>query len=226
MTIRAHSAEPSTRWEMIRLLRTVGPMGASALAECLGITHVAIRRHLTALERDGLVTSTLERQPMGRPTRLYSLTEQAEDLFPKKYGALSLEILDFLAEQENGLDLINGFFSRRRQDLIQRFGPHVDGPAEIGERVARLAEVQAASGYLASWKSGDRPGTFYLLEHNCPVHTVSRKYEHACRHEMEFFKEVLGTQDVVREECIAKGGSCCRYRVAAPAGLKAESVAK
>lgn len=207
--------ESSTRWEMIRLLRTDGPMGASKLAECLGITHVAVRRHLTALERDGLVTSTLERQPMGRPTRLYSLTELADDLFPKKYGALSLEILDFMAEQDPSLELVDKFFDRRRRGLLKRYGDHVKEGATVPERIVRLTEIQAANGYFASYEELDESGEFTLKEYNCPVHTISRKYEHACHHELEFFKEVLGTDNVVRVECIAKGGACCRYRIGA-----------
>lgn len=205
--------EPSTRTEIITLLRTAGPLTVAELGERLGITHVAVRRHLTALERDNLVTSRLERQPMGRPTRVYSLTEQAEDLFPKKYGALSLEILDYLAEVGSDHSLVEGFFARRGQDMIRRFGPHVVAGRDLKERVALLTEVQTANGYLADWEEGAESGVLLLKEFNCPVHSVSRKYPHACHHELEFFKTVLRTARVERVECIAQGGSSCRYRI-------------
>lgn len=211
--------EHSTRREITHILRTSGPLTVAELGGRLGITHVAVRRHLTALERDGLVTSVQERQPMGRPTRVYSLTEAAEDLFPKKYGALSLEMLDFMAEVDPNLGLIDQFFARRRRELVGRYGPHVEEGGDVAQRVARLSEVQTANGYLASWEAADADGVFFLREFNCPVHSISRKYPHACQHELEFFKEVLGTDDVVREECIAKGGTCCRYRIVAEAAV-------
>lgn len=218
MTSGTNSAEEhSTRREIVNLLRTTGSLTVAELGERLGITHVAVRRHLTALERDGLVGSVQERQPMGRPTRVYNLTDAAEDLFPKKYGALSVEILDFLATLDPEQGLVNQFFARRGADLVNRYGPHVTEGQTLAERVARLTEVQTANGYLADWEAAGDAGTFVLKEFNCPVHAVSRKYPHACHHELEFFKSVLSTNEVERVECIAKGGTCCRYLIKDPA---------
>lgn len=203
--------ETSTRREIINLLRTAGPMTVAAMGERLGITHVAVRRHLTALERDGLLLSRQERLPMGRPTRMYELSEAADDLFPKKYGALSLEMMDFLAGIDPEHKLIDQFFHHRREELDRRYAQYVSEGEALPERVARLAEVQTANGYLADWQTGEE--LLVLKEFNCPVHVISRKYPEACHHELEFFKGVLGTDDVRRVECIAKGGSCCRYLI-------------
>lgn len=202
--------ETSTRREIIHILRTGGPLTVGELGDRLGITHVAVRRHLTSLERDGLVTSVQERLPMGRPTRVYSLTEAADELFPKKYGALTLEILDFL--DHAGDDLVERFFASRGQSLVTKYGPEVSSGDTLEERVSRLAEIQMANGYLANHERAE-DGTLVLKEFNCPVHQVSRKYTHACNHELSFFKTVLGTENVQRVECIAKGGSCCRYTI-------------
>lgn len=204
--------ETSTRRQIVNLLRTSGPLTVADLGEHLGITHVAVRRHLTALERDGLVTSQQERLPMGRPTRKYELTDAADDLFPKKYGALSLDMLDFLAEQDPEQKLIDAFFAKRGNDLVEHYGPHVAENPDLAGRVARLAEVQGANGYLADWSKTDSD-LLELREFNCPVHAISRKYPHACLHELAFFKTVLGTDNVQRVECIARGGSCCRYEI-------------
>lgn len=202
--------ETSTRREIINILRTVGPLTVGELGERLGITHVAVRRHLTSLERDGLVTSVQERLPMGRPTRVYSLTEAADSLFPKKYGALTLELLDFISEQSP--DLVDAFFAKRGNELVHRYGPEVTPGSTLAERVERLAEVQQSNGYLAEWEKGE-DDALILKEFNCPVHQVSRKFPHACEHELEFFRTVLGTDQIERVDCIAKGGQCCRYAI-------------
>ncbi|HWH68042.1 MAG TPA: metalloregulator ArsR/SmtB family transcription factor [Candidatus Sulfotelmatobacter sp.] len=203
--------ETSTRREIINILRTGGPLTVGELGDRLGITHVAVRRHLTSLERDGLVSSVQERLPMGRPTRVYSLTETADDLFPKKYGALTLEILDFLSEADS--DLVERFFAARGQNFVAKYGPEVTKGSSLEDRVSRLADIQMANGYLADWAKAEGE-TMMLKEFNCPVHQVSRKYPTACHHELEFFKTVLGTENVERVECIAKGGNCCRYVIA------------
>ncbi|HYF93814.1 MAG TPA: metalloregulator ArsR/SmtB family transcription factor [Symbiobacteriaceae bacterium] len=203
--------ETSTRREIINILRTAGPLTVGELGDRLGITHVAVRRHLTSLERDGLVSSVQERLPMGRPTRVYSLTETADDLFPKKYGALTLELLDFLSA--SGSDLVERFFAARGQNFVAKYGPDVSRGASLEERVARLSGIQMTNGYMADWEKADGEA-LSLKEYNCPVHQVSRKYPTACQHELEFFKTVLGTENIERVECIAKGGSCCRYVIA------------
>lgn len=202
--------ETSTRREIINILRTVGPLTVGALGDRLGITHVAVRRHLTSLERDALVSSVQERLPMGRPTRVYSLTEAADELFPKKYGSFTLEVLDFLSQ--NAEELVDQFFANRGKSMVTKYGPEVTSGTSLSERVARLSDVQTANGYLADWEQGEGD-TLVLKEYNCPVHQVSRKYPHACHHELAFFKSVLGTKHVERVECIAKGGSCCRYTI-------------
>lgn len=135
--------DTSTRREIIHILRTVGPLTVGELGQRLGITHVAVRRHLTSLERDGLVTSVQERLPMGRPTRVYSLTEAADSLFPKKYGALTLELLDFMNQQDESL--VEKFFANRGESLVEKYGPEVTAGASLEERVARLTEVQRAN---------------------------------------------------------------------------------
>jgi predicted ArsR family transcriptional regulator len=208
-------ADSSTRREIIHILRTQGPLTVGALGQVLGITHVAVRRHLTSLERDGLVTSVQERLPMGRPTRVYSLSEAADELFPKKYGALTLELLDFIGQA--GDDMLEQFFASRGKGLVEKYGQEVAQSSALADRVAQLADVQMASGYLADWEKGEGD-TFILKEFNCPVHQVAKRFPHACHHEMEFFKTVLGTDKVQRVECIAKGGQCCRYVIAPAEG--------
>lgn len=203
--------DTSTRREIINILRTAGPLTVGELGDRLGITHVAVRRHLTSLERDGLVSSVQERLPMGRPTRVYSLTDAADDLFPKKYGSLTLEVLEFI--QQNSAEMVEQFFAVRGKNMIDKYGPEVSEGISLEERVARLAEIQQGNGYLASWEKGAED-LFILKEYNCPVHQISRKYHQACTHELEYFKTVLGTENVQRVECISKGGSCCRYTIA------------
>lgn len=207
--------DTSTRREIVNILRTQGPLTVGELGDRLGITHVAVRRHLTSLERDGLVTSVQERLPMGRPTRVYSLTETADELFPKKYGTLTLEVLEFM--EQAGDDLVERFFASRGQGMVEKYGADVREGESLEERVARLADIQMANGYLASYEKGEGEN-LVLKEFNCPVHQISRKYMHACHHELEFFKSVLGTDGVRRVECIAKGGTCCRYEIS-PSGI-------
>src|SRR5262245_23764551 len=74
--------------------RTVGD-----LAQALGLTDNAVRAHLAALERDGLVRQGGLRRGSGKPAYSYELTAEAERLFPKADGPLLRLVLDVLGER-------------------------------------------------------------------------------------------------------------------------------
>ncbi|SFL24734.1 Predicted transcriptional regulator, ArsR family [Paenibacillus sp. 1_12] len=201
----------STRRVVLTMLKTKGPLAVSEMAKQLGITEMAVRRHLNTLERDGLIESKLIRQAMGRPTNLYSLTESADDLFPKNYYHLTLDLLGELVE-EAGEAKVELLFERRKEKMIDRYEEQMQGK-ELGDRVKALAEIQNANGYMVNW-SADTDGTFVINEHNCPISQVANHYNHACHCELMMFEALLDA-DVKRTECLVKGGLKCSYSIQA-----------
>ncbi|ANE48338.1 transcriptional regulator [Paenibacillus swuensis] len=201
--------ETSTRRVILNLLKTRGFMTVNGLAKELQITEMAVRRHLNTLERDGLIDSKLIRQAMGRPTQQYALTELAEDLFPKNYHTLTLDLLQEL-EADEGEGTVARLFERRKDKLFLKYNDRMrDLPLE--ERVALLTEIQNAGGYMASWSEAE-DGGYLLQEHNCPISQVANQFNQACNCELQLFEQLLGTP-VERTECLAKGGQKCTYRI-------------
>src|SRR5256884_9803276 len=70
-----------------------------------------VRRHLTNLERDGLVVSQPERSGRGRPSLLFALTERADAVFPKRYGQLATMVLQEVQEM-GGPEALDEVFAR------------------------------------------------------------------------------------------------------------------
>ena len=204
--------ESGTRGQLLMLLKFKGSACVNEMAKELGITEMAIRRHLSTLERDGLIESKLVRQAMGRPVHLYSLTELSEDLFPKKYQHLALELLDELAQDE-GEQRIAQLFERRKARLYGKYRKRLEG-RPLEDKVAGLADLQNINGYMARWeKEGE--GQYVLMEHNCPIAQVACAYQHACQCELALFRELLEA-GVERTECIANGDKKCVYRISDP----------
>ncbi|WP_282936792.1 metalloregulator ArsR/SmtB family transcription factor [Paenibacillus sp. RC67] len=199
--------EVSTRKVILTMLKTSGALTVSEMAKQLGITEMAVRRHLNTMERDGLIEAKLVRQAMGRPTNLYSLTENADDLFPKKYHHLTLDLLSELVEEagEGKVDLL---FEKRKDRLISRYEGQVNGKP-LPERVKTLAEIQNSNGYMVDWSESE-DGQFVINEHNCPISQVANQYNHACQCELKMFETLLDA-DVQRVECLVKGGNKCSY---------------
>src|SRR2546421_3859229 len=94
----------STRGRIVTLLRR-SSRTVDELAQALDLTHTAVRAHLAALERDGLVQQRSERRGSGKPSSVYDLTPAAEYLFPKSYGLYLDELLDVLGERKPADDV-------------------------------------------------------------------------------------------------------------------------
>src|SRR5690554_5485806 len=113
-------SELSTRDKIMHMLKINGELSAKEITEQLGITGMAVRRHIAALERDHLIESTTVRQPMGRPAAVYRLTNKAEDYFPKSYQTIALDLLGEL-EEEAGEQMVNRLFELRQHSLFKKY---------------------------------------------------------------------------------------------------------
>lgn len=204
-------ARPTTRQQVMTLLRKQGPLSANELAKALGITDIAVRRHLNTLERDQMLSVHTVRQAMGRPTYIYSLTEQAEDVFPKHYADITLELLQDL-EEMHGTEVIDELFERREARLVKKYKERMNADEPLEDLVAQLSKIQEERGYMAEWRTDEDGSRYVLTEHNCPIHSVAQHYTQACDSELSLFQKVLGAE-VKQLECKAKGGQRCIYEV-------------
>jgi len=204
--------ERSTRSGLLRLLKMRGSCSTSEMAEAMGITEMAIRRHIQSLEKDGIIRSTLVRKAMGRPSYRYSLTETADDLFPKNYAQLALDLLDQLESFEDGEERITRLFEGRRDRLERRYRSRLSNLSPE-QKIAALAEIQNESGYMAECVAdAETPGVYTLYEYNCPVAKVARQYRQACHSERQLFERLLDAE-VERTECLADGQIRCTYKI-------------
>ncbi|MCR2806494.1 helix-turn-helix transcriptional regulator [Paenibacillus soyae] len=210
-TDEAPKAGATTRERILVLLKTRGRMGAGELSAELELTEMAIRRHMYELEREGVIRITSVRQKMGRPLHAFELTADSDDLFPKNYHTLALDLLSELEEDPETKPLIGRMFEGRKRKLQERYAPRMDGKS-LEERVYELAHIQNAGGYMAEVEQDSDEG-YLLHEYNCPITGVAGKYEQACSCELALFQELLEAP-VERTECLAKGGSRCTYVIA------------
>lgn len=197
-----------TRKRILHNLRVKGRMHASDLAHELGLTEMAIRRHMYELEREGVVQIITVRQAMGRPLHAFELTLEAEAYFPKNYHALTIDLLAELEKDEDTAALIDKMFAGRKEKLLERYSPRMEGKT-LEQRVTELASIQNSGGYMAEVES-HKGGSFVLHEYNCPIKGVADQYQQACSCELALFRSLLGAE-VERTECLAKGGGRCSY---------------
>ncbi|WP_346726890.1 metalloregulator ArsR/SmtB family transcription factor [Bacillus suaedae] len=202
--------EMSTRQLILTILKRTEAQTVANLAVDLGITEMAVRRHIKELEKEELIISNQIRQAMGRPTYKYSLTEKGKESFPRNYVDLSLTILKDI-EQISGQELVSQVFSKRKDRLFEKYNDDMQGT--FAERVEALAKIQSENGYMVEYEQKE-DGSFEFTEYNCPIAQVAKEYPIACQCEHELFKRLLKTEDIERQSCMAKEDSnACVYKI-------------
>ena len=202
---------PATRRALLVALRKRGEARAEELAEELAITVSAVRQHLHGLAAADLVVHREERPGPGRPRHVYRLGGAAEALFPRAYGELTVELLDYIGDEDPGL--VQRAFERRRRARVERTRERLTG-LDFAARVAEVSRVLDEDGYLADCVA-QSDGSFQIREHNCAILAVAQRYGHACGSEIAFLREVLPDADVSRISHILTGAHACVYEVRA-----------
>jgi predicted ArsR family transcriptional regulator len=211
-----------TRDAVARTILEQGPQNAADLADRLGISPAAVRRHLDALVADGLL---VERQPRptaqrgrGRPARTYALTDAGRAAFPHAYDDLASTALRYL-RQTGGEQAVTAFAEHRAATLARELERRVDRDAPLTERVPAMADALTGSGYAATTQAVGDPGApvqgVQICQHHCPVAHVAAEFPELCEAETRAFEQVLGTY-VQRLATIAHGDGVCTTHVPVP----------
>ena len=177
----------------------------------LGVSAVAVRRHLELLERDGFVVQALQPSSRGRPAHLYSLTTEGHELFPRAYDQLALHLLT-AAGAAFGADAVDELFARRQRALAERYRDRVSGATGVAGLARELAAIQDENGYMAD--SVESPDGQLVREHNCAIGRVAAAHPAACHYELELLQELAGPDVTVeRVAHVPAGDAHCAYRL-------------
>ena len=202
---------PATKRAVLVLLKQDAELTAEALAERLAITLSAVRQQLGQLMADGFVTHRTEPAGRGRPRHVHRLTAAAIGLFPRSYGELATELLDYVEDVDPAL--VSAVFERRRQRRVIGALVRLAGKG-FDERVTEMARVLDEDGYLASAERLE-DGSWRVTEHNCAILGVAERFGHACSSEIEFLREALPDAEIERVAHLLSGAHVCAYAIRA-----------
>lgn len=201
---------PENTQEAVLLhIKRSGEMTVAELCQILGITSMAVRRHLVALQGEGLIEARMVRQSRGRPNFKYKLTDKAETLFPSGFQNLAIDLLDLVYEQ-SGHKGVMDLLSRRNDRLSQRLQPRVDNKTPR-ERVEEVARIFNEFGYMTEWE--ELPdGNFIIYQRHCAVHDLANQYRQLCVLEPRLMEKLLGMK-LTRQQYMLKDDPVCGYLV-------------
>lgn len=201
--------ENSTRKNIILLLKKNGGMSIEDLSKVIEITPMGIRQHLLALEKKGIVTYVPRRRGIGRPGFIYTLTDAANELFPKAYDKFAVDILRDIRQHE-GDEKIDTIFNWRRDRLVNSRKDALVGKGGIEGTLNALKEILEADGHLVEISKNS--SHYRLKQYHCPINKVAKEFNEACKYELQMYRDLIH-RDVTREQAISEGALACVYLI-------------
>lgn len=213
--------------QILHLLKTQGAQTATTLAEQLQVSPMAVRQHLQVLQTEQWVTYQEERRPLGRPVKLWQLTERSLQLFPDSHADLMTDLL-LGVEALFGTAGLEKLLAERIRRQLQAYTTKLpetipqaiaepswqEWIAQVGiaEPVRHLAQLRTQEGYMAEVVKAE--AGWLLIENHCPICAAAQTCQKLCGSELEMFRTLLGSGVAVeRVEHIIQGDRRCAYQI-------------
>jgi predicted ArsR family transcriptional regulator len=154
------------------------------------------------------VAETSVRRGPTKPTYEFSLTPDADKLFPQAYDKMLTAVLRELREQFGGA-AVERIFDGLSKRAIERARLKMTS-SDPQERVAQLTEMLRENGVVAEYSLID--DGFVLHEHSCPYSSAAKENPEVCQVIHHVIDETLGGEHT-QTESLAHGGRECRFEL-------------
>ena len=206
--------------QMILEILLEGPMSLGEITYKLQIQKSAVRVHLESLQAEKAVESHFKIERLGRPRKIYRLTENGRELFPRKYDLVLSLILKKISEinrQEEAKKLVESV----ADDIAASIKYEIEKSGSLGNFEESLRILNSASNDMgfASSISKDEDNKFSIQSKNCILHKVAVSHQNIICHGLHDRMISRSLDDngkkpgfnVELKECIALGDSFSRH---------------
>lgn len=213
----------AVRQQILEILKEGDGATVAELAERLSMAAVSVRHHLDILQGDNMIcVARVERKGnVGRPQKIYGLTNRADDHFPDNFASLAESLVRQIktvlpAEQ------VQCAFRTIASEMAAEINCRNLESASIEERLDIVTEFLTKHGYHARWEVAENEQGGYLLhKHNCPYAGVSAEHQELCMMDQALVDELLG-QPSHRVQSMITSGYRCTYHIGSCACKEAE----
>jgi predicted ArsR family transcriptional regulator len=204
-----------------------GPRSLGEITDKLQIQKSAVRVHLQSLQSEKAVESHFKIERLGRPRKIYSLTENGRELFPRKYDLILSLILKKITET-NGKEQARKIIESIADDMATniRYEIEKNGSSSLDSFEESLKIFNSASNEMgfASSITKEHDGNFSVLSKNCILHKVALNHQDVICHGLHgrmIMRSLNGgkkkqqqrNMNVELKECIALGDNFSRHAI-------------
>src|SRR5688572_30645056 len=202
--LRKQLLDSSSRGRMVAVLQR-GGLTADGIASALGLTAAAVRAHITAMQRDGIVRRAGQRPGATRPSQVFELTPEVEQLLSGAYLPLLIELVRQSAARLK---------SQQFNELMRSTGrglavalPRTASKESFATRVAAVGALMNDQ-FGSTMRVERTNGHFTLKGYGCPLAALTGNHPAVCLAIESLIGEVL---DANVEECCdrAQRPQCC-----------------
>lgn len=197
----------TTRGRIVTLLQA-GGLTADDIASQLKLTRSAVRVQITAMERDGVVRRMGKRPGTTRPSHLFELTPEVEQLLSKAYIPLLTQLVRVFAE---------GLPAGQVDELLRKAGRRLAEELSRGRRPSGNLRSRVV---MASEMMNDELGATTHVEGNgrmvirgvgCPLAALTGKNPGVCLAMESLVTEIVGVP--VHECCDREERPRCCFEI-------------
>ncbi len=200
----------TTREKVLRTLLKNQRCTIHELAVAMDINPISVRHHLTKLEAEGFVTSEEERHGVGRPRRVYFLTEKGREYFPTRYMRLTLRLLKQL-KQKLPQNMVDQLFASMAKELIEDYSTRTEIEGlSFEQRLELLSRFLSEEGFEIEWEKQGK--VYHIREVSCPYLHVGLNHPEVCQVDQILISTLLNVP-AQKIKCVLNGDNYCTYIV-------------
>lgn len=207
----------NTREKVLRTLLAQPRITINDLANNVGINPISVRHHISSLQVEGLVDSEEERHGVGRPRRVYFLTEAGVEKFPTRYVRLTARLLSQLKETMPK-HMVGALFTQMAQDLAADYANNPElQKMSMEEKLNLMQDLLRQEGFIIDW---ERAGNEYHIKGtSCPYYHIGQDHPEVCSVDQVLISSMLAVP-ASKTRCILNGDNFCTYVVENPEFLE------
>jgi len=200
----------STKDKIVQVILKRQKVTINELADVVGINPISVRHHILKLEGEGVVDSAEERHGVGRPRRVYFLTEIGQEQFPTRYLRLTNRLLDRVKETFPA-QIVGELFSQMGADLADDIVSSQDlENLSIEDRLDLLKDVLKDEGFNVEWEKTQ--DAYHIRELNCPYYHIGQHHPEICAVDQTLISKMLAVS-ATKIQCLLDGDNYCTYVV-------------
>jgi DeoR family transcriptional regulator, suf operon transcriptional repressor len=207
----------SSRGRIVNLLRT-GRRTADDIATKLGLTPSAVRLQIGAMEREGVVRKVGKRRGTTRPSVVYELTPEIDQLLSKAYVPLLTQLVDVFAEALPAHQ-VEALLRRTGKALAMELSRETRISGELEARVAVASELM--NEHLGALTHVEVNGGIVIRGAGCPLAALTGKHRGVCLAMESLVTAIIGV--TVRECCDREERPRCCFMVESRQGRRVPS---